>query len=100
MLRDKQVDQFKHLDLKNVEEVFHRLSKHYGTSPFTAQSSKQIQGLRDSARRVNQFSSLALTTTESLAHVYEHTLISKRTQTTLGTHSTPSFLVGYFVRNL
>jgi N-6 DNA Methylase len=100
ILRDKQVHPFEDLELNDVEEVFLRLATHYGTKPLAAGSTERLEALRESARIISQFSSLVLTTTESLAYVYENTLISKETRSFLGTHSTPSFLVDYVVGNL
>src|ERR1035437_6109149 len=100
ILRDKGVERFADLDLKDVEEGFRRLGRHYGTGPLVIDSGKKLEGLRESARIIGQFSSLALTTTESLAYVYENTLISKETRSAFGTHRTPSFLVDYVVGNL
>lgn len=100
ILRDKQVQKFEDLDLNDVEQVFSRLAQHYGTEPLAVGSKKKLEALRESARIINQFSSLALTTTESLAYVYENALISKETRSSLGTHSTPPFLVDYVVGNL
>ncbi|MGO9269444.1 MAG: N-6 DNA methylase [Terriglobia bacterium] len=100
ILRDKEVDSFEDLDLNDVEEVFQRLARHYDTNPVAAGSKEELEALRESARIINQFSSLVLTTTESLAYVYENTLISKETRRSLQTHSTPSFLVDYVVGNL
>jgi len=100
ILRDKRVGMFEDLNLSNVEEVFKRLAKHYGTDPIEVGSTSKLDGLREAAHIIGQFSSLALTTTESLAYVYENTLISKETRSALGTHSTPSFLVDYIVGNL
>jgi hypothetical protein len=95
ILRDKRVERFADLNLTDVEEVFARLGRHYGTEPLAIDSKKELEGLRESARIINQFSTLALTTTESLAYVYENTLISKETRSAFGTHRTPSFLVDY-----
>ncbi|MGH2509861.1 MAG: N-6 DNA methylase, partial [Ktedonobacteraceae bacterium] len=100
ILRDKQVAGFKDLNLNDVEEVFHRVANHYGTRPLVAGSRRKLEALRESARVISQFSSLVLTTTESLAHVYENTLISKETRLSLSTHRTPSFLVDYVLGNL
>jgi len=100
ILRDKGVERFTDLDLQDVEEVFRRLGRHYGTGPLVVDSGRKLEGLRESARMIGQFSSLALTTTESLAYVYENTLISKETRSAFGTHRTPSFLVDYVVGNL
>jgi hypothetical protein len=100
ILRDKQVANFETLELNDVEEVFQRVGKHYGTKPIVIGSKKNLDALRESAHIISQFSSLVLTTTEALAYVYENTLISKETRAALGTHSTPSFLVDYVVGNL
>ena len=100
ILRDKQVESFGDLDLIDVEQVFRRVGKHYGTPPIAAGSKKKLEALAEAAQSIDRFSSLVLTTTESLAYVYENTLISKATRSALGTHSTPSFLVDYVVGNL
>jgi len=100
ILRDKKVETFEDVHLNDVEEVFRRVAKHYGTEPLAPASKKRLEALRESARIISQFSSLALTTTEALAYVYENSLISKETRSSLGTHSTPSFLVDYVVGNL
>jgi hypothetical protein len=100
ILHDKQVPKFANLDLTDVDEVFHLVGNHYGAKPLAARSRKRREALRESARNINKFSSLALTTTEALAYVYENALISKQTRSDLGTHSTPSFLVDYVVGSL
>jgi hypothetical protein len=100
ILRDKQVPRFEDLELDDVEDVFLRVATHYGTQPFKAGSRQKLEALRDSAHTIDCFSSLALTTTESLAYVYENTLVSKHTRSQLGTHSTPSYLVDYVLGNL
>lgn len=100
ILRDKRVPHFEDIGLADVEDVFSRVAKHYGTAAFAAGSAQKLAALRESARIIDQFSSLALTTTESLGYVYENTLISKETRASLGTHSTPSYLVDYIVGNL
>ncbi len=100
ILRDKRVERFEDIDLKDVAEVFQRLGQHYGARPLSIGSQRKLEALRESARIIEQFSSLALTTTESLAYVYENTLISKETRASFGTHRTPSFLVDYVVGKL
>lgn len=97
ILRDKQVPHFEDMELTNVEDVFSRVARHYGAPSFRAGSRQKLKALKVSARIINQFSSLAMTTTEALAYVYENTLISKQTRAALGTHSTPSYLVDYIV---
>lgn len=100
ILADKQVAAFKDLRLDNVENVFQRLANHYGTKPLTAGSQRKLEALQESAHIISRHSSLVLTTTESLAHVYENTLIEKQIRSSLSTHSTPSFLVDYTLGNL
>lgn len=100
ILRDKEVESFERLDLQDVDEVFRQVARHYGTDPLPVGSKKRLDALRGPAHDIDQFSSLALTTTESLAYVYENALISKETRASLGTHSTPPFLVDYIVGNL
>lgn len=100
ILRDKEVPHFEDIDITDVEEVFARVAKHYGTTSLSVGSIEELAALEESARSINQFSSLALTTTESLAYVYENTLISKQTRASLGTHSTPTYLVDYVVGHL
>ena len=100
ILHDKQVASFQDLDLTDVEDIFRRVAAHYGAKPIVPGSRKKLEALREAARTIGQFSSLVLTTTESLAHVYENTLITKETRSKLGTHSTPSYLVDYVVGNL
>lgn len=100
ILRDKKVAGFEDLNLSDVEEVFQRVANHYGTKPLEAASARNLDALGESARLISQFSSLALTTTESLAYVYENTLISGETRLSLSTHRTPSFLVDYVLGNL
>ena len=100
ILRDKQVPHFDDMELANIEDVFSRVAQHYGTFPFKAGSKQKLTALVEAARTIDQFASLAPTTTESLAYVYENTLISKETRASLGTHTTPSYLVDYIVGNL
>lgn len=100
ILRDKQVPNFGDLNLNDIDDVFHRVGGHYGTQPFQAGSKQKLEALQESARTIEKFSSLALTTSESLAYVYENTLISKATRSQLGTHSTPSYLVDYVLGHL
>lgn len=100
ILHDKEVEKFERLDLHDVEEVFRRVGRHYGTDALTVGSKRRLDALRGPARQIDQFSSLALATTESLAYVYENTLISKETRASLGTHTTPPFLVDYIVGSL
>ncbi len=100
ILRDKDVPTFGDLDLLNVDQAFAALGKHYGVPSIPVGSDTKRKALSSVAKDIARFSNLSLTTTESLAHVYENTLISKATRSELGTHSTPTYLVDYIVGNL
>lgn len=100
ILRDKEVAKFKRLDLLDAEHVLNAVGEHFDTSAINISSEKQRRALSEIAASIAQTSSLQLATTESLAYVYENTLISKATRQSLGTHSTPSYLVDYIVGRL
>jgi hypothetical protein len=100
ILHDKDVDGFENVNPQNIEDLFRRVAKHYGSAPLRIESRKLLDALQGPARDIDRFSSLALTTTESLAYVYENALISQETRSSLGTHTTPSFLVDYIVGGL
>jgi N-6 DNA Methylase len=100
ILRDKGVPNFKTVDLSNIQDVFARLGRHYGARPISTTPAPRRHALEAISTAIDRHSSLALTTTEALAYVYENTLISKETRSSLGTHSTPSFLVDFIVSSL
>lgn len=100
ILRDKQVANFADSPWGNVEALLSLVAEHFGAVPIPITNQRQRTALAEIADSVSQFSNLTLATTESLAYVYENTLISKATRQTLGTHSTPSFLVDYIVGKL
>lgn len=100
ILRDKGVGVFRTVDLTDVERVLDSVGEHFGAQRITVGNKKQRDALHEIAARIANFSSLELATTESLAHVYENTMISKATRQALGTHSTPSYLVDYIVGRL
>jgi len=101
ILRDKQVAAFSEIQLSDVDEVFRRVGVHYGTNTkVAARNASERDALREVAASIADFAHLGHATTESLAYVYEHTLISKVTRKALGTHSTPPYLVDYVVGKL
>jgi hypothetical protein len=101
ILHDKHVPTFRSLDLIDIDEVFSRIATHYGTAPYQhIQGQQERQALSAAAHTFAQFSHLGHVTTESLAYVYENTLISKEMRSQLGIHSTPSYLVDYIVWRL
>ncbi|MBI2928468.1 MAG: N-6 DNA methylase [Verrucomicrobia bacterium] len=101
ILQDKAVSVFGKLDLTNLETVYARLADHYGApAPVEVGSRRQAEALRESAQEIARFGHLGLVSTEALAHLYEHALITKETRAELGTHSTPTYLVDYIVGKL
>ena len=101
ILRDKQVASFESLDLTDIDEVFARIANHYGSSlSLHTRKSRERDALSAASHTVVQFSHLGHVTTESLAYVYENTLISKEVRAQLGIHSTPSYLVDYLLWRL
>ena len=100
LLKDKQVQGFKTLDLKDLENVFSRVGKHYGSRIQHDLSPLRRQALAAAASILDAHGSLRLVSTETLAGVHENVLITKETRKALGTHSTPSWLVDYMVQRL
>jgi hypothetical protein len=101
ILHDKHVPTFRSLDLVDIDEVFSRIATHYGTALYQRiQGQQERQALGAAAHALAQFSHLGHVTTESLAYVYENTLISEDMRSQLGIHSTPSYLVDYIVWRL
>ncbi len=100
LLQDKQVQGFKTLDLKNLENVFSRVGKHYGSQIQHDLSARRRPALAAAAKILDSHGSLRLVSTETLGAVHENVLITKETRKALGTHSTPSWLVDYMVQRL
>lgn len=102
ILKDKEVEGFKTLDISNIESLIGKIKRHYGAAGELDMSKKiQKQALeRVAGEIVKPVSSLSHITTKSLAYVYENALVSKKTRKALGTHATPSWLVNYIVWQL
>lgn len=100
ILHDKKVAKFKALDLSDIDDVFRRVTKHYGVQIAGETPAKRRKALAGAVKELQQFASLELISTETLAHVYENALITKETRRSLGTHSTPGWLVEYVLARL
>ena len=101
ILQDKKVKNFIRLDLEDVLAVLERVNRHYGAKDgLVFRTKREQRALEAASSVVKQFSSLNNLTIESLAHVYETTLIDKKTRKTWGIHATPSYLVDYIVLHL
>lgn len=100
-LRDKDVPAFRGLDLADIDQVFTRVAGHYGASrSLRGRQSQEREALAIAAAALAQLSHLGHVTAESLAYVYENTLVSKELRTELGVHRTPSYLVDYMLWQL
>jgi hypothetical protein len=93
ILKDKGVPAFANLQLDSIEDVYTRVSRHYGANiPLAIQSAKRLRALTESAYEISRFSHLGIVSTDALAYLYENALITKETRAQFGTHSTPTYL--------
>ena len=100
LLQDKQVQGFKTLDLGNLENVFTRVGRHYGSQMRHDLTPRRRRALTAAAAILDSHGSLRLVSTETLGRIYEDVLITRETRKALGTHSTPAWLVDYMIRRL
>ncbi len=100
ILRDKNVPAFASLDLENVQDTFAYVANHYGSTGPIEVGPKFQAALRESAQEISRFSHLGLVSTDALAYLYEHALITKEIRAALGTYSTPTYLVDYIIGKL
>jgi len=101
ILTDKKVLEFSDLNLDDVSQTLRKVHSHYSPEQPPAElTRRQGKGLRAAAKLLKEFGSLRHLTIESLAYVYENTLITKEIRKALGIHATPSYLVDYIVWQL
>jgi len=101
ILQDKKVKNFIKLDLEDISAVLERVNQHYGTKDgLIFRTKRQQRALEAASKLAKRFASLENLTIESLAYVYENTLIDKETRKAWGIHATPSYLVDYIVWQL
>lgn len=101
ILRDKGVSEFSNLDLNDVAETLRRIHKHYNAQQTREDiTEKQEKALKPAGKLLEEFGSLRHLTVESLAHVYENSLITKEIRKALAIHATPPYLVDYIVWQL
>ncbi|HEX9942880.1 MAG TPA: N-6 DNA methylase [Thermoanaerobaculia bacterium] len=100
ILWDKRVPAFQDVDLTNLNQVFSLVANHYGAESLSIPPGPRRAALTEAAHTVKMFSNLGNVTAESLAYMYENALISKKTRSSLATHSTPGYLVDYIVWRL
>lgn len=100
MLCDKAVPSFKRIDINDPIDVFDRVGRHYSSIAPPLASKEHCHAMVAAAKMASGFPSLVNITTESLAYVYENTLVSQEVRDSLGTHRTPSWLVDYILWQL
>ena len=83
VLQDKEVPGFVDLDLTDLEGVFRSVAVHYGAATGSAPvvTNAQQGALSKAARILSKFAGLRHVTTESLAQVYEETLVDCKART-------------------
>lgn len=102
ILKDKEVKDFKTLNIADIDSLSKRINRHYDAkTPLDISNLKKKKALEYVAseilKPVSSFSHLSI---NSLAYVYENTIITKATRKALGTHATPPWLVNYIVWQL
>jgi len=97
VLKDKEVKNFHNLDLSDPASALLEVHNHYHSERRLKYSKRQQNALQEAAFILSDFGNLSCLTIESLAYVYENTLIDKNIRKALGIHATPSYLVDYIV---
>ena len=101
ILKDKGIGDFPSVDLSKPKAVLYAVTAHYDTTNTTpAKPASGYDVLKDAAALLANAGSFAVVSPESLAYVYEHTLVTKDLRKKLGIHATPPWLVDYMVWQL
>ena len=102
ILKDKKVKDFKTLNIADIDSLSKRINRHYDAkTPLDITSPKKKNALEYVVSKIlNPVSSFSHLSINSLAYIYENTLITRATRKALGTHATPSWLVNYIVWQL
>ncbi len=101
VLKDKKVHGFASLNLRDSQNVLAAVGKHYNSGDPVARMSREWKdALAAASDLVAQFGNVRSVSPETLAYVYEHTLVNKDIRKKLGIHATPLYLVDYIVWQL
>jgi hypothetical protein len=101
ILKDKGIGDFVELDLTKPKAVLNAVASHYDTTNTTPSApASGYAALKDAATLLADAGSFTVVSPESLAYVYEHTLVTKDLRKKLGIHATPPWLVDYMVWQL
>jgi hypothetical protein len=101
ILKDKDVDNFGKIDLQDPVTVLSAVAKHYNAAEAGVRLSREWKmALRPASELISAYGNVRVVSPESLAYVYEHTLVNKDLRKKLGIHATPPYLVDYIVWQL
>lgn len=101
ILKDKGIGDFPSIDLSKPKAVLQAIAAHYDTTNTTpAEPASGYDVLKDAAALLASAGSFTVVSPESLAYVYEQTLVTKELRKKLGIHATPPWLVDYMVWQL
>jgi len=101
ILKDKEVHGFKGLDLTKPVDVLFAVEKHYNAGKADISfKDKWRAALASAASLFSGAGSFGVVSPETLAYVYERTLVTKTLRKKLGIHATPPWLVDYVVWQL
>jgi hypothetical protein len=101
ILKDKDVGDFGRIDLQNPAAVLSSVARHYSATDANVKLSRQWRAaLLPASELISRYGNVRVVSPETLACVYEHTLVSKALRKKLGIHATPPYLVDYIVWQL
>ncbi|MCH9003194.1 MAG: N-6 DNA methylase, partial [Planctomycetes bacterium] len=101
ILKDKKVHGFANLNLRDPVTVLEAVRQHYGAADAAPQLPREWKdALTAAGELVASFGNVRVVSPETLAYVYEHTLVTKDIRKKLGIHATPPYLVDYIVWQL
>lgn len=101
ILHDKRVRGFANLALDDPRQVLKAVWKHYQAGdPAPALDRKWVSALSGACELITGFGDVRVVSPETLAYVYEHTLVNKSLRKKLGIHATPPYLVDYMLWQL
>ncbi len=101
ILKDKDVGDFARLNLQDPAAALNTVARHYSATDADFGSSQRWRkALLPASELISAYGNVRVVSPETLAHVYEHTLVSKPLRKKLGIHATPPYLVDYIVWQL
>jgi hypothetical protein len=101
LLNEKGVENFRRIDLTDVDVVFERVGRHYADIDDLPPGGRAWRPAIDEvAGAVAKWGHLGNTSAEALAYVYETALVDHDIREELGIHSTPPVLVDYMLSQL